>query len=388
MWYGANGVGNQGGCRLNFNAACCGTGFALTNPGLASPAVAREASTQGDREHRDLAQGQAQRDVRRLDGSGRRVAAEPDAGADGELRPARPPKRRTAFSTRRRCRARPRPTSRRRKNSLRDADRPHHLARRRRAHQRRRATRIRPLGMSRAEGRMREFDFFAADSWRMTPERHRERRAALRAGEPVLSDQQQLHDGAPKPALHGVSGVGNLFKPGTLTGYEPASCSIQPAHAPTTPTATTSRRAPGSRGSCPDGQSALGQADLRLGGRATASSARGARDGLPAAGHVGLHRHVRRQPGHSRSNAARAISTNAARCRSCCGTSADAAGRAGGDLSDRPDGHHEQRQRVRLEPADAVHAVVYGRLAAQAGRATRRSSCATSAAVIVRTGTR
>ena len=33
MWNGANGVGNQGGYRLNFNGACCGTGFALTNPG-------------------------------------------------------------------------------------------------------------------------------------------------------------------------------------------------------------------------------------------------------------------------------------------------------------------------------------------------------------------
>ena len=32
-----------------------------------------------------------------------------------------------------------------------------------------------------------------------------------------------------------------------------------------------------------------------------------------------------------------------------------------------PTGDHEQRQHVRLEPADAIHAVVHGRLAAQAG---------------------
>ena len=64
---------------------------------------------------------------------------------------------------------------------------------RRRAHQRRRRQYV-PLGLSRAEGRMREFNFFVADSWRVTPEPDGQRRPALRAAESVLPDQQQLHD--------------------------------------------------------------------------------------------------------------------------------------------------------------------------------------------------
>ena len=52
-----------------------------------------------------------------------------------------------------------------------------------------------PLGLSRAEGRMREFNFFVADSWRVEPDRDLERRPALRAARSVLSREQQLHDG-------------------------------------------------------------------------------------------------------------------------------------------------------------------------------------------------
>ncbi len=36
---------SQGGYRLNFNGACCGTGALLTNPGLDSGQSSREAST-------------------------------------------------------------------------------------------------------------------------------------------------------------------------------------------------------------------------------------------------------------------------------------------------------------------------------------------------------
>ena len=48
MWNGASGVGNQGGFRLNSaepRRTCCGTGFALTNPGLGNGQSSREAST-------------------------------------------------------------------------------------------------------------------------------------------------------------------------------------------------------------------------------------------------------------------------------------------------------------------------------------------------------
>ncbi len=45
MWNGNNGVGDQAGYRLRFDLACCGTGFALTNPGLNNAQSSREAST-------------------------------------------------------------------------------------------------------------------------------------------------------------------------------------------------------------------------------------------------------------------------------------------------------------------------------------------------------
>ena len=44
MW-GGSGTGSQGSLRLNINGACCGAGFALTNPGLAATPSSREAGT-------------------------------------------------------------------------------------------------------------------------------------------------------------------------------------------------------------------------------------------------------------------------------------------------------------------------------------------------------
>ena len=48
--------------------------------------------------------------------------------------------------------------------------------------------------------------------------------------------------------VYGVSGVGNLFKPGTLTGQPPTFRQLEEASAPIRWTGTTSRRASGSRG--------------------------------------------------------------------------------------------------------------------------------------------
>ena len=50
------------------------------------------------------------------------------------------------------------------------------------------------LGASRAEGRMREFNIFVSDSWRVRPNLTVSARLALRAAESVLPDQRQLHD--------------------------------------------------------------------------------------------------------------------------------------------------------------------------------------------------
>ena len=74
-----------------------------------------------------------------------------------------------------------------------------------------------PLGRSRAEGRMREFNFYVADSWRMTPT------VTLSAGiRYVLQNPfyptNNSYTTVTEAALYGVSGTGNLFKPGTLTG--------------------------------------------------------------------------------------------------------------------------------------------------------------------------
>ena len=161
-------VGNQGGYRLNINTACCGTGFQLTNPGLNSDAAVARSVDQGDREHGDVAEGQAQRHVRRVVRRGQRVAAEPDAGADGELRPAGVRSGRRHLQRRRRC-----PGA-----SANDITQAKSLY----AMLTGRVTSLAgdaritpagdsyvPLGLSRAQGRMREFDFFAADSWRARP---------------------------------------------------------------------------------------------------------------------------------------------------------------------------------------------------------------------------
>ncbi len=181
---------------------------------------------------------------------GRRLAAEPDAGADGELRRRRDRGGGRRCSTTPTSRERPRPTSRSAQNlyamltgriSSLTGD-----------------ARITPdgaqyvsLGLSRAEGRMREFDFFAADSWRLDAEPDDQRRRALRAGAAVLSDQQQLHDrDGREPVRHFRRR--QPVQAGHADRHEArASCSTRRAPTSTTPTGTTSRQAPALPGSFP-----------------------------------------------------------------------------------------------------------------------------------------
>ena len=228
------------------------------------------------------------------------MAAEPDAGADGELRPVRPPKRPTGCSTRPRCPVRRRPISRSAKNLY--------------AMLTGRVTSLTgdaritpagdayvPLGMSRAEGRMREFDFYAADSLAHDAELSRSA-PALRyvLALPFYPTNNSYTTVSEAESVRRL-GVGNLFKPGTLTGTKTELRAVSGrAPTPTTPTATTSRRASGSRGSFQHGSGGLGR--LIFGSEEGDSVIRARRrDGLPAAGHVGLHRNVRRQPGNLRS---------------------------------------------------------------------------------------
>src|SRR5262249_31565028 len=76
------------------------------------------------------------------------------------------------------------------------------------------------LGRSRAAGRMREFDFYASDSWRMSPN------VTVSAGlRYVLANPfypvNNSYTTISEAGLYGVSGAGNLFKPGTIAGTKP-----------------------------------------------------------------------------------------------------------------------------------------------------------------------
>jgi len=76
------------------------------------------------------------------------------------------------------------------------------------------------LGASKAEGRMREFNVFLSDSWHASPS------LTISAGLRYVlqnpfyptNDSYTTLDVA---SLYGVSGVGNIFKPGTLPGAKP-----------------------------------------------------------------------------------------------------------------------------------------------------------------------
>jgi hypothetical protein len=77
-----------------------------------------------------------------------------------------------------------------------------------------------PLGQSKAQGRMREFDFYAQDSWRA--------RANLTISAGVryvlalpFYPTNNSYSTVTEEGLYGISGLGNLFKPGTMTGARP-----------------------------------------------------------------------------------------------------------------------------------------------------------------------
>src|SRR5262245_28378761 len=77
-----------------------------------------------------------------------------------------------------------------------------------------------PLGQSKAQGRMREFDFFAADSWRARPNLTISGGLRYVLQLPFYPTNNSYTTVTPE-SLYGISGVGNLFKPGTLTGTKP-----------------------------------------------------------------------------------------------------------------------------------------------------------------------
>jgi hypothetical protein len=219
MWSSAATLGNQGGYRLNFNGACCGTGFQLTNPGLAADQQSREASTKVIENTATWLKG---RHNVSFGGSFieanvwlQRQTLVPTANfglltseaVDGIFNATTLPGASAPDITQ--AKSLYAMLTGRVTSLAGDA-------------------RITtngdsyvPLGLSRAEGRMREFDFFAADSWRTTPS------LTISAGvRYVLAmpfyPTNNSHTTVTEESLYGISGVGNLFKPGTLTGTRPS----------------------------------------------------------------------------------------------------------------------------------------------------------------------
>jgi hypothetical protein len=76
------------------------------------------------------------------------------------------------------------------------------------------------LGSSVARGRMRQLDFFAQDSWRARPNLTLNYGLRYVLQLPMYSTNDSLST-ATLEDVWGVSGVDNLFKPGTLTGRKP-----------------------------------------------------------------------------------------------------------------------------------------------------------------------
>jgi hypothetical protein len=77
------------------------------------------------------------------------------------------------------------------------------------------------LGASRARGRVREFDFFAHDTWRVRSNLTLNYGLRYILQTPFYPLNNSYFTGTLED-VYGVSGVGNVFKPGTLTGRKPA----------------------------------------------------------------------------------------------------------------------------------------------------------------------
>jgi Carboxypeptidase regulatory-like domain len=218
MWSGNNGVADQNGYRLNFNTACCGTGFALTNPGLGNTQSSREAGTKVIEDTATWLKGKhsvtfggsmVQADVwlqnqtlvpavtfgilssepaNSLFSSANFPGASATDLSNATNLYAMLTGRITSIAGDARI------------NPAGDA--------------------YTPFGASRAEGRMREFDIYGADAWRVKTD------LTISAGlryvlENPFYPVNNSYTTLSQAALYGISGNGNLFAPGTLAGAHP-----------------------------------------------------------------------------------------------------------------------------------------------------------------------
>jgi hypothetical protein len=214
MWKGG-GVGDQGGYRLRFDLACCGTGAQLTNPGLGNVQNSREASTKVIEDTATWLKGNhsftfggvmVQSDVW-LDSQtlvpNANFGLAPTEAAAAMFNTTTLPGASTADISQAQtlyaiitgrltsvsAEARITPSG----------------------------DEYVPLGKSRAAGRTREFNFYAADSWRVTPTLTVSGGLRYVLQNPFYPTNNS-YTTVTEEGLYGISGAGNLFKPGTLAG--------------------------------------------------------------------------------------------------------------------------------------------------------------------------
>ncbi len=266
-----------------------------------------------------------------------------------------PPKRRTAFSTPPRCRARLPPTSRRRKNLYAMlTGRITSLAGDARINAGGRSIRAAgPLARRGPHARVQPLRrrFVAHE-----PDRHPERPACAtcwptRSIRPTTATRR-----SPKRPLR-RSGVGNLFMPGTLTGTGPGSWRIPAGTYAYNADRNNFAPSLGFAWQLPTSDNMIGK--LLMGseqGDASSAPARRWRSSGPAC----RTSPARSAPTRASRSTLTRDSTNAT-LPILLRNKPGAAGRAGGHAADRADRDHQQRQLVRPEHPDAVHAVVVGR---------------------------
>ena len=209
---------DQAGYRLNFNGACCGTGALLTNPGLGSGQSSREASTRVIENTTNWSKGThnitfggvmvqgivwlANQTLVPTANFGLLATEPADAIFNATTLPGASAtditqaKNLYAMLT-------GRITSLAGDARINEAGDTYVT-----------------LGKAKAQGQMREFNFFVADSWHATS------RLTVSAGlRYVLQNPfyptNNSYTTVSEAGLYGISGEGNVFKPGTLTGSKP-----------------------------------------------------------------------------------------------------------------------------------------------------------------------
>lgn len=212
MWSDTNGY------RLNFNGACCGTGAALTNPSLGATPSSREASTKVIENTTTWLKGNhnmqfgatmVQADVWLQNQTlvpTANFGVNTSEAAAGMFNATTMPGSSAADQTQ--------------AQNLYAMLTGRLLTLTGDARINASGDKYNQLGVSRAEGRMREFNFYVSDSWRVKPT------LTVSAGLRYVMQNpfyptNDSYTTLTIDSLYGISGVGNINKPGTITGAKP-----------------------------------------------------------------------------------------------------------------------------------------------------------------------